>query len=60
MRPTLPSVGFCTGLLSACFLSSPSLLWPWTTLFPWVPVGAALVWYLLAVLGLLFFCPTTG
>ncbi len=58
MRPTLPSVGFCTGLLSACFL--PSHLWPWTTLFPWVPAGAALVWYLLVTLGLLFFCPPGG
>lgn len=59
MRPTLPAAGFCSGLLSACFLP-PSPLWPWTTLFPWVPAGIALVLYLLTVLGLLLFHPPAG
>lgn len=62
MRPTLPSVGFCTALLSACLFSplAPAPLWPWAALFPWVPAGAALVLTLLLALGLLFFAPLCG
>ena len=62
MRPSLPALGFWSGLLPLCFLAPvcPSPLWPWSVCFPWLPVGAALVLGLLLALGLAFCAPPAG